>query len=135
MTPMHLQKAWRVDPVSPLADSSPQVTPVGNPVSGRPKNGFFSGFLAFFEQKVDFFNNFGKFPTQRVLNFKNTLQCPQNSVFMVRNPFPTSNEHMKSKSQNRENPFFCPFFGCILPSKIRRNLSNLSPKMKIRGQK
>ena len=29
---------------------------------------------------------------------------------MVRNPFPTSDEHIESKSQNRENSFFLPIF-------------------------
>ena len=119
----------------PNASSESLVRQCGEPISWQPtsshshgkssvrqaKKHLFKRIFSNFWAKSRFFRYFRKISTQRVLNFKNTLQCPQNSFFMVRNSFPTSNEHMESKSQNRENPFFYPFFGCILPLKTVQN--------------
>ena len=121
MTPMHLRKAWRGNSGSPLADSPPEVTPMGNSMSGKPKNSFLSGFWAIYKQKVDFVNIFEKLRLNEFWTSKTPCNVSKTRFFMVRNPFPTSDEHIESKSQNQENPCFWPFLAVFFLIKTVQN--------------
>ena len=84
---MHLQKAWWGNTGSPLADSPPPLTHMGIPVSDNPKNSFLSGFLAIFEQKVDFFDIFEKFRLNVFWTSKTHCNAPKTHFLWLETHF------------------------------------------------